>query len=88
MRPSRRSSCSASASWSWEFAPGSARRIQLIGSVVRNLDWLRDTSIFAHVEPAPATNPDWGTGAIVVLLGVMMAVAGALAFQRRDIEYA
>jgi ABC-2 type transport system permease protein len=62
--------------------------IQLIGSVVRNLDWLRDTSIFAHVEPAPATNPDWGTGAIVVLLGVMMAVAGALAFQRRDIEYA
>jgi ABC-2 type transport system permease protein len=62
--------------------------IQLIGSFVRRLDWLRDSSIFAHVEPAPARNPDWGTGAIIILLGVVMVVLGALAFQRRDIEYA
>jgi putative exporter of polyketide antibiotics len=35
-----------------------------------------------------ATNPDWGAVAVIILLGVAMATVGALAFQKRDIEYA
>lgn len=60
----------------------------LIGSLVRGQDWIKDSSIFTHIKLAPAVKPDWGEASVVVLIGVVAAVIGALIFQRRDIEYA
>jgi ABC-2 type transport system permease protein len=62
--------------------------VNLVGSVIKGQDWIRDSSLFAHIKLAPSVNPDWGSVAIMVLLGVGAAVVGALAFARRDIEYA
>jgi ABC-2 type transport system permease protein len=62
--------------------------MDLIGAFVRNADWLKNTSLFTHLALAPAVKPDWGANAIVVGLGLACAVIGAIAFQRRDIEYA
>ena len=59
----------------------------MLGAVVKGNSWLRDSSLFAHIELAPAAKPDWGTAAIIVLIGTGAAVAGAVAFQRRDIQY-
>ena len=47
--------------------------IDLLGSLVKGLDWLRDSSVFTHLKLAPATNPDWATASVIILLGVAMA---------------
>ncbi len=62
--------------------------VELVGSLVKGQDWIRDTSLLHHVELAPAAKPDWGQDLALVLIAVAMAVVGAIAFQRRDIEYA
>jgi ABC-2 type transport system permease protein len=62
--------------------------VDLLGSFIKGADWLRDSSLFTHVALAPATKPDWGTAAVIVLLGLGAAIVGAVAFQRRDVEYA
>ena len=45
-------------------------------------------SIFAHIEVAPATNPDWATNLVIVGLGIVAAAIGAIAFRLRDVQYA
>lgn len=62
--------------------------INLLGALIKGNDWLRDSSLFAHMALAPAAKTDWGSATVVVLLAIGAGVAGALAFQRRDIEYA
>ena len=62
--------------------------IDLLGSLIKGNEWIRDSSLFTHIALAPAAKPDWGEAAVVVLLGAGAAVVGALAFQRRDVEYA
>lgn len=62
--------------------------VELVGSLVKGQDWIRDTSLLHHVELAPAAKPDWGEDLTLVLIAVGMAVVGAIAFQLRDIEYA
>ena len=62
--------------------------IDLLGSLIKGNEWIRDSSLFTHIALAPAAKPDWGEAAVVVLLGAGAALVGALAFQRRDIEYA
>jgi hypothetical protein len=37
-----------------------------------------DTSVFFHTVPAPATNPDWSSAAVMTGLGVLGAVLGGL----------
>ncbi len=61
--------------------------IDLLGSLVKGVQWLRDTSLFAHISLAPAENPDWGTAALIVALGLVAGVIGAIAFQKRDVSY-
>jgi ABC-2 type transport system permease protein len=61
--------------------------VDLLGSLVKNADWLKDSSLFTHLKLAPAEKPDWGTAAIVAGLGIAAVVIGVIAFQRRDIEY-
>jgi ABC-2 type transport system permease protein len=62
--------------------------VDLIGSLIKGADWLRDSSLFTHMALAPAANPDWGTAAVIVLLAAAAAGIGAAMFGRRDIEYA
>lgn len=62
--------------------------IDLLGSLLKGAAWLKDSSLFTHMALAPAAKPDWGTAAVVVLLAVVAAIAGAAAFRRRDVEYA
>ncbi len=62
--------------------------VNLVGTLVKGQDWLRDSSVFSHIKLAPAAKPDWGEASIVILLGVALAMIGATAFTRRDIEYA
>jgi len=62
--------------------------IDLLGSLIKGNEWIRDSSLFTHIALAPAAKPDWGEASLIVLLGACAAVVGALAFQRRDVEYA
>jgi putative exporter of polyketide antibiotics len=62
--------------------------VDLLGSFIKGVDWLRDSSLFTHMALAPGANPDWGTNLVIVSLGAALAVVGALAFHRRDVEYA
>ena len=62
--------------------------VDLLAALVKNADLLKDSSLFTHIALSPGVKPDWGADAIMVLIGLGAAVLGALAFQRRDIEYA
>jgi ABC-2 type transport system permease protein len=62
--------------------------MDLLGALIKNADWLKDSSLFTHLALAPAVKPDWGADAVMVGLGLACAAIGAIAFQRRDIEYA
>lgn len=59
--------------------------LQLIGSIVNAPRWLLELSLFRHVAPAPATDPDWTSAAVLVALGVLAAGAAAAMFSRRDL---
>jgi ABC-2 type transport system permease protein len=50
--------------------------------------WLRDTSPFLHIRPAPAASPDWTAASWLTGLGLVAAVVGVVAFSRRDIQAA
>ncbi len=60
---------------------------ELLGSFIKGSDWLRESSLFAHIALAPAAKPDWGAAAVLVLLGAPAVILGAAAFQKRDVEY-
>ncbi len=62
--------------------------VQLLGSLLKGYEWLRDSSLFSHVKLAPAAKPDWAEAGVVILLGAGVALLGALLFRGRDIEYA
>jgi ABC-2 type transport system permease protein len=61
--------------------------IDLLSALVKNADWLRDSSLLTHIKLAPGVNPDWGSNAIMMLLGLALVGLGVLAFQHRDIAY-
>lgn len=59
--------------------------LQLIGSGVKINHWLLDTSLFAHLAPAPAAHPNWVAAAWMVGLAVIGVIAGVVTFDRRDL---
>ena len=62
--------------------------INVVGALVKNSDWLKDSSIFTHIAMAPAARPDWFQATVICLIALACAAAGALVFVRRDVEYA
>ena len=62
--------------------------VQIIGSSITTNHWLLDTSVLSHLGPVPATRLDWGAVAWLVGLGVITALAGFVAFDRRDLAEA
>ncbi len=61
--------------------------VLLVASLAKGSDWLKDSSLFAHIKLAPAAKPDWGEAGIVVLIGAALLVLGSLAFRGRDLSY-
>src|SRR5262249_7159271 len=62
--------------------------VNLLGSFLKGLDWLRQTSLLTHIALAPSTAPDWQSVIVLVLLAVLGAWAALFLFAQRDVEYA
>jgi ABC-2 type transport system permease protein len=60
--------------------------LQIVGSGINLNHWLLDTGIFQHVSLAPAVAPNWGTDARLVIIGIVLVLIGAIAFNRRDLQ--
>jgi ABC-2 type transport system permease protein len=59
--------------------------ITLVGGFSTTNHWLLDTSVFHHMASAPAVSPDWTSAGALVGIGAVAALAGTLAFGRRDL---
>jgi ABC-2 type transport system permease protein len=59
--------------------------VELVGSVVTTNHWLLDTSVLHHATPAPAADPRWSSWVVMTVLGLVAALAGTVAFDRRDL---
>jgi ABC-2 type transport system permease protein len=59
--------------------------VEVIAAVFDSNRWLRDTSPLLHVAPVPAADPNVQAAVVLVLLGIVAAVAGVAVFQRRDL---
>ena len=59
--------------------------VETIASIFDSNHWLRDTSPFLHITPAPAADPNWIAGGWLVVLGLLAAAVGVTAFARRDL---
>jgi ABC-2 type transport system permease protein len=47
--------------------------------------WLLDSSVFHQMTSAPAVAPNWAANGVLAAVGVACALAGAIAFNRRDL---
>jgi ABC-2 type transport system permease protein len=59
--------------------------VEFIGAVVHANHWILDTSMFFHLAPAPAVDPNWSSAALLTALGVAAAVIGGGCLHRRDL---
>jgi ABC-2 type transport system permease protein len=60
--------------------------VELIGGIGPSSRWLLDTSLFHHMAAAPAVNPNWTANAALILIGIVCAGTGTLAFEHRDLQ--
>jgi ABC-2 type transport system permease protein len=60
--------------------------VELVGGIVHVNHWLLDTSLFHQMAAAPAANPDWTSGGVLLALGAAASVAGGVAFRYRDLK--
>jgi ABC-2 type transport system permease protein len=59
--------------------------VELVGATVKSNHWFLDTSLFHHMKPVPAANPDWTSACVMAGIGIVAAALGAAAFSRRDL---
>jgi ABC-2 type transport system permease protein len=59
--------------------------VQIVASGLDIGRWLRETSVLAHMAPAPAADPNWGAAAWLTTIGFVLAIGGIVAFSRRDL---
>jgi ABC-2 type transport system permease protein len=62
--------------------------IEIVGSSITTNHWLLDTALLSHIGPVPATSVNWTPIAWLTGLGVIAALAGLAAFDRRDLAAA
>ncbi|MEU4498569.1 ABC transporter permease subunit [Streptomyces sp. NPDC023998] len=62
--------------------------IEIIGASITTNHWLLDTAVLSHLGPVPATSLDWTAIAWLTGLGVIAALVGLAAFERRDLAAA
>lgn len=58
----------------------------MLSSGLKLNHWILDTSILQHVTLAPAVSPNWHTNAMVVLVGLGLALLGLWRFTGRDLQ--
>ena len=78
----RRTSTVAYGYLAWSFL------VEFAGGAVQTSHWLLDTSVFFHMVPAPATDSNWSSAAVIISLGVLGAVIGGLLLHHRDLKSA
>lgn len=59
--------------------------IEIIGSSITSNRLLLDTALFSHLGPVPAASLNWTAISVLTGLGIIAALAGLAAFQRRDL---
>jgi len=59
--------------------------VETLAGIFDSNHWLKDTSPFLHITPAPAADPNWTAATWLVGLGLLAAVAGVVLFARRDL---
>ncbi len=59
--------------------------VEVAGGFGSGSRWVLDTSLFHQMAAAPAVEPNWTVGGILLVLGLIEAVVGVLAFMRRDL---
>ena len=59
--------------------------VETLAGIFDSNHWLKDTSPFLHITPAPAADPNWTSGTLLVVLGLLAAAFGVAAFARRDL---
>ena len=62
--------------------------IDIIGSSITSSHLLLDTALLSHLGPVPAASLNWTAIGVLTGLGVITALAGLAAFQRRDLATA
>jgi ABC-2 type transport system permease protein len=62
--------------------------IEIIGSSITTNHWLLDTAVLSHLGPVPAASLEWVALAWLTSLGMIAALAGLAAFNRRDLAAA
>jgi ABC-2 type transport system permease protein len=62
--------------------------VDLLGALLRGNEWLRGSSLFAHIALVPAANPAWGDAAGLLAVTSLGLGLGVWGFLRRDLEYA
>ncbi len=58
----------------------------IVGGIGAVNHWVLDTSVFHHMASAPAVRPNWEANGIMTAVGIAAALAGGLAFRRRDLQ--
>lgn len=59
--------------------------VETIAAIFDGNQWLKDTSPFLHIRPAPAVDPNWNSGMWLIGLGLVAGLIGVVAFMRRDL---
>jgi ABC-2 type transport system permease protein len=60
--------------------------VVIIGSIGAASHWILDTSVFHQMASAPAVPPHWAANGVMAAIGVASALAGGIAFSRRDVQ--
>ena len=59
--------------------------VEIIGADIGASRWLLDTSLLHHITRAPAAPVNWDSVAILAAIEIAAAIAGTVAFTRRDL---
>jgi ABC-2 type transport system permease protein len=76
----RRTIIAAYAVLGWSFL------VVMLSSGISIPTWIQDTSLLHHIVFAPAAPPDWGANAVIIGIAVVLCAAGAVRFNRRDLQ--
>ncbi len=60
--------------------------VEVVGGLGAADRWVLDTSVFHQMASSPATPPDWPANGAMVIIGVLAAFLGGVAFTRRDVQ--
>jgi ABC-2 type transport system permease protein len=60
--------------------------IVMLASGLNLNHWLLDSSILHQIAFAPAVNANWGTDAVIVVIGVVLTIIGVFRFNSRDLQ--